>query len=119
MVPSAASWTLAAQPTVAKSPARRSSFWYEPPVPRPGRGIRTSVRISSGSIAVWNGPTKNSRARRIVSPATEWVTIAASVASSTAGQSDDGSAWATEPPIVPQLRTCGSPIPPAASWTIE
>ena len=31
-----------------------------------------------------------------------------------AGQSLAGSAWATEPPIVPQLRTCGSPIPPVS-----
>ena len=44
--------------------------------------------------------------------------VGAGSARRTAGQSDDGSAWATEPPIVPQLRTCGSPMPPAVSCMI-
>ena len=43
-------------------------------------------------------------------------TIVAFAASRAAGQSEAGSAWATEPPIVPQLRTCGSPMPPDTSW---
>src|SRR5207248_8473619 len=39
----------------------------------------------------------------------------ASRATSTAGRSDAGSAWATLPPIVPRLRTAGSPTCAAAS----
>ena len=35
----------------------------------------------------------------------------------TAGQSDAGSAWAHEPPMVPQLRIWGSAMPMAASRT--
>jgi hypothetical protein len=36
-------------------------------------------------------------------------------ASSAAGMSACGSAWASEPPIVPRLRTAGEPMP-AAAW---
>ena len=53
---------------------------------------------------------KNSRAAISRSPVWPRQTIVALPAMRTAGQSEAGSAWATEPPIVPQLRTCGSPI---------
>ena len=68
-------------------------------------------------MAVWKESMKKSRAAMVRSPFTLRQTSEARVAMRTAGQSDDGSAWAQEPPIVPQLRTCGSPMPPAASWT--
>ena len=65
-----------------------------------------------GSIAVVNVSRKKSRATISRSPSAPRQTSVAFTASSAAGQSDAGSAWATEPPIVPQLRTCGSPMPP-------
>ena len=37
-----------------------------------------------------------------------------STASTTAGRSEAGSPWASEPPIVPRLRTCWSAISDAA-----
>ena len=40
-----------------------------------------------------------------------WATISAPRASTTAGRSPCGSACASEPPIVPRLRTCWSPMP--------
>ena len=61
---------------------------------------------------------KKSAAATWRSPVLLRQTSDARVASRTAGQSADGSAWAHEPPIVPQLRTWGSPIPLAASTRI-
>ena len=67
--PSASRLTLAATPTVAKSPARRSSLRYAPLRPRgPARRMRISVRTSVGSIAVWNVSMKKSRAAMTRSP---------------------------------------------------
>src|SRR5487761_2728963 len=106
-------WTAAA--AVAKSPALRSVFSYAPPEFGGGSGTRTSVRISVGSMAVTNVSTKNSRAGITRSRSRSRTTMEARLARSTAGQSDEGSAWATDPPRVPQLRTWGSPTPPAAS----
>ena len=63
-------------------------------------------------MAVWNVSGKKSRAAIDRSPVWPRHTIVALPARSTAGQSEAGSAWATDPPIVPQLRTCGSPMPP-------
>ena len=57
-------------------------------------GMRISVRSSVGSMAVWNVSRKKSRAAISRSPAELRTTIVARVASRTAGQSDDGSAWA-------------------------
>ena len=114
--PSAPSWTIAATPAVAKSPTRRSSFVYAPPNSLGRIPNRTSTRTSVGSIAVVNVSRKKSRAAISRSPAAPRQTTVAFTASRAAGQSDAGSAWATEPPIVPQLRTCGSPIPPETSW---
>ena len=74
------------------------------------RDSRIWVRTSVGSIAVVKVSRKNSRAWIVRSPAWLVQTIVALVARRNAGQSDAGSAWAIEPPIVPQLRTCGSPM---------
>ena len=65
-------------------------------------------------MAVWNVSRKKSRGDHALAGLAAQ-TIVAFTARSTAGQSDAGSAWATEPPIVPQLRTCGSPIAPVTS----
>ena len=62
-------------------------------------------------MAVGNVSRKKSRALMDRSPLPLRQTMRrAPAAMRTAGQSDAGSAWATEPPIVPQLRTCGSPM---------
>ena len=68
-----------------------------------------------GSIAVSNVSRKKSRDLIRRSPDWPRQTIVALTARSIAGQSLAGSACATEPPIVPQLRTCGSPITPVRS----
>ena len=68
-------------------------------------------------MAVWKVSTKKSFAAMTRSPVALRQTIMALAACRTAGQSDAGSACATDPPIVPQLRTCGSPMPPLASWS--
>ncbi len=48
-------------------------------------------------------------------PDAPWTTISAPTASATAGKSPWGSACASDPPIVPRLRTCWSPTSPAAA----
>ena len=68
-----------------------------------------------GSIAVLKVSRKKSRAEIARSPAWLVQMIVAPVARRNAGQSEAGSAWAIEPPIVPQLRTCGSPMVPEMS----
>ena len=65
-----------------------------------------------------NSPTKKSAAGIVRVPFGPCATIDASSASSTVGMSDAASACATEPPIVPMCRTCGSPIVPAVYETI-
>ena len=60
--------------------------------------MNVSRKKSRASIAALARPCRGRRS-------SQWKAISA------AGQSDAGSAWATEPPIVPQLRTCGSPMP--------
>ena len=72
--------------------------------------MRISVRTSVGSMAVVNVSRKKSRASIRRSPVWLRHTIVALTASRKAGQSLAGSAWATLPPTVPQLRTCGSPM---------
>ncbi len=100
-----------ATPTIAQSMARLVNFWNDQPRPA-GLRIRISVSSSPGSSAVSNSPRKNS------GPAISLVPdgpLATSVASSaTAGRSEAGSPCASEPPIVPRCRTCGSPTRPAA-----
>ena len=51
--------------------------------------------------------------RPCATPSAPTTSISASSASSTAGRSEAGSPCASEPPIVPRCRTCGSPISPA------
>ncbi len=82
----------------------------------PGRaGTRASTRSSSGRSAVVNGPSKKSRAAIVRVPDFDLATRSASMASMTAPQSPDGSAWASEPHTVPRFRTSGSETCGAAS----
>ena len=73
--------------------------------------------ISSVAERRSSGSRSNSSAAAISrSPLGPWhATTEPSSASSTAGRSDAGSPWASEPPIVPRWRTCGSAIVPAAA----
>ena len=73
--------------------------------------------ISSARMSTVNRPRKKSAAFTTRQPRGLLRWISASSASSTAGMSADGSACATLPPIVPRLRTCGSPMLAAASAT--
>ena len=70
---------------------------------RPRRGPSCSSRRRSSSAAI------------VRVPDALWTTISAPSASTTAGRSPCGSACASEPPIVPRLRTCWSPMPTAAA----
>ena len=104
----------AATPTIAQSCARRLNFWNAQPAPLVLR-TRTSVITSSGASAVSRNPSKNSEAGIVRSPPGPRATIVPPSASTTAGRSDAGSPWASEPPSVPRCRTCGSPTSPAAA----
>ena len=57
----------------------------------------------------------NSRADTVRDPSRDRITIVAPRAEATAERSSEGSAWQTEPPIVPRLRTMGSAITRSAS----
>ena len=98
----------AATPTMAQSWARRLNFWKPHAVPGVF-GTRISVSSSSAARADSRNPVKKSLAAITRSPLPPSATNEASRASSVAGRSDAGSAWATEPPMVPRWRTCGSP----------
>ena len=110
--------TSAATPTVAQSWARRVNFRYDQPVHASSFGIRISVSISPAPHADSNTPWKNSAAGTVRSPAGPAITSSAPSARITAGKSEAGSQWASDPPIVPRWRTCGSPINPAVCETI-
>ncbi len=55
-------------------------------------------------------PVKNAAAGIVRSPPGPRATSSASSVSRIVPRSEAGSPWATEPPIVPRWRTCGSPI---------
>src|SRR5437016_5681888 len=103
--------TSAATPTMANREAGFGSFSYAP-------AVRTCGRSSPGSSAVLRGPTISSSTFIVRSPRGPATTTEASRATSTAGQSAEGSACARLPPMVPRFRTCASPICPAASAAI-
>ena len=111
---SPSSHTAAEAAAIAKSPARRSTFSWA--LPAPGRsGSRTSVSISPSATAVMNGPTWNSLMATVRSPSGPRITTLALSAEQTADRSSAASAWQSEPPIVPRLRTTGSAITCSAS----
>ena len=70
---------------------------------------------SVGPIELWKGPAARSVAAISRSPSLLRTTIVAPSASITDPRSPDGSACASEPPIVPRLRTIGSEIIGAAA----
>src|SRR6266566_637862 len=103
-------------PTTAQSCARRWNFMKLQPAF--AFGTRISVRTSSGASAVSKSDVKKSVAATVRVPFGPCATKSASSARSTAGRSPAGSPCATDPPIVPIWRTCGSPICAAACATI-
>jgi hypothetical protein len=113
--PAASSVTTAAMPTTAKREAGWGYFSYALPLRGGSRGMRISVSTSSGASAVVSRLTKKPDTGIVRSPWRPTARIVASSASITAGRSADGSACARLPPIVPRLRTMGSPICAAAS----
>ena len=108
-----------------RPPRRRRSRTRTRAAPGPCTPTRTSrtapgsgspVRSSSAPSAVLNAPSKNSPIGMTRSPrGAERATTSASSASSRAGMSEAGSAWAIPPPIVPRLRTWRSAIRGSAS----
>ena len=76
------------------------------------------VMISSEArlfcISPWTKPETHS----FLEPPGPTMLMLAPSAERTVGRSDAGSEWARLPPIVPRLRTAGSPIMPAASASI-
>ena len=92
----------AATPTMAQSWARRLNFWNDQPAPGTF-GTRISVSSSSGASADSRNPVKKSVAAISRSPRADRATRVPPSASTTAGRSEAGSAWASEPPIVPAV----------------
>src|SRR4051812_18884997 len=109
--------TAADAAAIAQSPARRSTFSCA--LPPPGRrAMRTSVSISPAPTAVMYGPMWNSSIGTIRTPWLPRITTRALTAVHTADRSSAASAWQSEPPIVPRLRTTGSAITRSASRKI-
>src|SRR3954447_3184061 len=99
---------------IAQSPARRSTLSCA--LPPPGRkGTRTWVSSSPSPTAVVNGPTWKSLIGTTRSPSGPRITTFAFAAEHTALRSSAASAWQSEPPIVPRLRTTGSAMTSSAS----
>ena len=97
------------RPWRSRRPCARAWCRRRPALRAPrGCGSRSGPRSARWRSV--NVSRKKSRAVIWRSPAWLRQTIVALTASRNAGQSLAGSACATEPPIVPQLRTCGSPI---------
>ena len=76
------------------------------------------MRISLSATAVWYGPRWNSSIETTRSPSRPRITQLAPTVVQTADRSSDGSAWQSEPPMVPRLRTVGSAITRSASRKI-
>jgi hypothetical protein len=88
-------------------------------LPPPGRtGSLISVSISAGPTTVSYGPVWKARADTSRVPSGPWMIMEPFIAANAADRSSDGSAWHSEPPMVPQLRTTGSAITRSASCRI-
>ena len=72
-------------------------------------GTLTSVSSSSGCRTDSRNPVKKSAASISRLPPGPSATRVPPRASTAAGRSEAGSAWASEPPMVPRWRTAGSP----------
>ena len=80
---------------------------------------RASARVPPSRAPAARRRSRRRRGRSraaatVRTPSRPAMSISPSSASTTAGRSDAGSPCASEPPIVPRCRTCGSPIRPAA-----
>ncbi len=73
------------------------------------------MSISPAPTAVMKGPTWKSSIPTTRSPSAFTITTLAFAAAQTAERSSAASAWQSEPPIVPRLRTTGSAITSSAS----
>src|SRR3984957_5298628 len=108
--PSRSSPTATAAPATAKSPERRANSSIAKPCLPVAAGKLTPVSNSSGSSAVVQMPVKNPAAGISRWPRGESASTHPSRARATAGYSAAGSAWASDPPIVPRLRIWKWPI---------
>jgi len=100
-----------------QSPTRRATFSYA--LPAPGcTGTRISASSSPGPMTVSYGPRWNSRTGTSRSPPWPRMTAVARTPANTADRSSDGSAWHSDPPMVPHRRTIGSATTRSASWKI-
>ena len=112
-----ASQTAAPAAPIGQSPIRRATFMYAlPPSSRIGSLI--SVSISSGPTTVWYGPVWNARADTSRLPSGPWMIMEPFSAANAADRSSDGSAWQSDPPMVPHLPHDGSAITRSASCRI-
>ena len=108
--------TDAAAPTTAYRDAGCESFAYAAPWFAPFRGDIDARDDLVGAEVVLHQPLDESGdATHTAIPPGPVMLMLAPSAVSTVGRSDAGSEWARLPPIVPRLRTAGSPIMPAAS----
>ena len=100
---------------IAQSPARRSTFSCA--LPAPGRsGSRTSVeQLAVGDRGHVRAEVELVHRRRSARPRARGSRRSAFSAEQTADRSSAASAWHSEPPIVPRLRTTGSAITCSAS----
>ena len=73
------------------------------------------MRISPSPTAVMYGPTWKPSMPTTRSPPAPRMTTCALAAEQTAERSSAASAWHSEPPIVPRLRTTGSAMTSSAS----
>ena len=102
----------AATPTIAQSACRRLNLTYAAELTL---GTRTSVISSPGWREVVRYPVNRSPASIVRLPLGPCTATEPPRASSSVGRSPWESACASDPPIVPRFRTCGSPIPAAVS----
>ncbi|CFE46731.1 Uncharacterised protein [Mycobacterium tuberculosis] len=109
--------TAAPAAVMAQSPTRRSTLAYALEV-LCRSGIRTSIRTSLWASAVSYGPTRKSSIAISRSPEGPFARHTASRTVHTVDRSSAGSAWQSEPPRVPRLRTTGSAITRSASRKI-
>ena len=101
---SSSSSTAATAPAMAKSPWRRANSATPNPHRPRHTGKEIERRSSPSSSAVDHTPVKKSAAGTDLAPPLDTTSNDASRATATAGYSAAGSAWTSEPPIVPLLR---------------
>ena len=104
-----------ATPTMAQSMARLVNFWNDQPAaPGAARDPDLGEQLIGFQRGLEQALEELRRRRSPGVPDGPRATRVASSARTTAGRSAAGSPCASEPPIVPRCRTCGSPTWPAA-----